>query len=328
MQVLQRWPTGSWTVSGRAALTQLLASKRPVFSRIQLPAFICSSVIDAVEAAGFEYSFFDVDEGLQGTPHADPTSLALQIHYFGAVTKWDCNALGVGGIIEDFSMAVPALRHGEALDNDAFFSARKFGPVPLGGWASVKLTLTPRPAAKETERVSLQARQDKGLYLKDRGATLDANVEASYLDRLRWAERELAKLPSDCALPPSSRQLFNSLDWDSIGRQRRSNWQQLTAGLHGQFEILNPFLGPSVGTVPLGLVLKIASGRDRLRSALMQDRLFCPVHWPLPAQIKAQEFPRAARLCATVITIPLDQRYSSTDMEFVIECLSRRGRDL
>ncbi len=154
---------------------------------------------------------------------------------------------------------------------------------------------------------------------------MQSDLEAAYLEKLGWAESELANLPKDCAFPELSRRLFVTIDWDSLGSQRRSNWQQLTAGLRDRYTILNPFPGPSSGTVPLGLVLRLPSGRDHLRSKLMRERVYCPVHWPLPVQVNEMEFPLAASLAATVLTIPLDQRYSSSDMDFVIDSLLEHG---
>ena len=68
--------------------------------------------------------------------------------------------------------------------------------------------------------------------------------------------------------------------------------------------------------------VRISDGRrDVLLRELVSLRVFCPVHWRLPAQISEQEYPEAHGLSRQILGLPIDQRYGHDDMQSLIERL-------
>jgi len=319
-----RMPSGSWAVSGRAALALILQKhlRRGRFSTIHVPALICQSVVDTIEESGISYAFYDVGKDLGPRPPDDPNGMLLLVHYFGTRTLVEPTAKW-GHIIEDFSMAVPLLLSGLDNKHDAFSSLRKFGPVPLGGWLNTDVELTPNKMAEELEAQSVKARTAKAAYLAESDALVLPDMETGYLNLLARVESDISKLPNTSLLPALSRSLVEQTDWPRLAERRRKNWHHLTAQLQGEITMINPYADDDDKTVPLGLVIDLGNKRDAVRQGLRETRIFCPVHWPLPSQIIADQFPQAASFCAETLTIPLDQRYSQTDMEWVAEKLLR-----
>jgi len=101
------------------------------------------------------------------------------------------------------------------------------------------------------------------------------------------------------------------LDWDSIAQHRRANWLKLDELLSGKVDPLTNILPEDV--VPLGYVVRL-NNRDELRRRLRECRIFCPVHWPLPAEVNPNSFPDTASLAKSILTFPIDQRYGQADM--------------
>jgi hypothetical protein len=111
-------------------------------------------------------------------------------------------------------------------------------------------------------------------------------------------------------MSPLTRDLLASaFDYRAIAEQRRKNYQVLL-GLLGELALL---AGLPDGVVPLGFPIRVAE-RHRLRQRLFNERIFPPVHWPLPEAVAAA-FPASQELSAHILTLPCDQRYDAADME-------------
>ncbi len=309
---------GTWTASGRAALTIVLRRLQGQGVRhVQLPAYICESVVRAVQAVPLTYSFYPVDEDLSAHPDPAPNAAVLLIHYFGWVNPATVALRGEAGrsfeLVEDASQAVLSDWRGQAAKPGwAFFSARKLGPVPLGGWCSVQVELEEPSAQVEalTWR-SLAARLARGWYLAEPDAPIDPRVEEFYLDAFEAVETFLDRHPTYAPVPRLALDLIAGVDWKAAAAARRANWRTLHDLLGECVTPLSRALPD--GVVPLGYPVTLRQ-RDTIRARLASQRIFCPVQWRLPAEVEPSRFPVAARLAETSLTLPLDQRYSPEEM--------------
>jgi hypothetical protein len=98
----------------------------------------------------------------------------------------------------------------------------------------------------------------------------------------------------------------------------------------GESEAVTPLVGElPPGVAPLLLPVRVAGGaRDALRAELTRRRIYCPVHWPLPAEIDAARFPEEHELAAEMLGLPLDQRYERADMERLTRELAEAWREV
>jgi dTDP-4-amino-4,6-dideoxygalactose transaminase len=159
----------------------------------------------------------------------------------------------------------------------------------------------------------LTARLLRGTYLRKPHAPVDRATERFYLTAFDAVEQYLEREVSGSGVPTFIPEMAAALDWGKISRKRRRNWRFLHALLANRAEALADSLPPA--TVPLGYpVLLPAAKRDRIRRALAAQRVFCPVHWPLPVEVCARSFPDAARLSRSCLTLPIDQRYGEGDL--------------
>jgi len=310
--------SGTWTASGRAALALILQHlKSKGVQHIHLPAYLCQSILQPVQALGFKYSFYPVDSTLTAQPDPLPGSAVLLIHYFGWKNPVTESLRSKAGkdffLIEDACQAL--LSDVGFVPNEGRFiiiSPRKFVPAVLGGWCNL-------PVKKENPSVEIEAmvwqsvtaRMARAIYLMHSEAALDHALEEFYLKAFSDAERFLDAHPTYVPVPQIVLDLLAGFDWEMIKQRRRNNWLTLNEQLSGRIETIMPELSAKV--VPLGYVVRLRK-RSALKAQLAKRRIFCPVHWLLPSEIEAARFPDSAQLADTCLTLPIDQRYVADDL--------------
>ncbi len=309
-----------WTTSGRSAFFLVLQHlKSAGVNHVHLPAYLCESLLLPVKTLGLKYSFYPVDLSLTAHPNPPHHSAVLLIHYFGWLNPATSELRKEAGrsfhLIEDACHALLSdWSTSSPVERFVLLSPRKFGPLPLGGWCN--LPGEPPRAKAEIEILmwrSLTARLLRGTYLRQPHAPVDPATERFYLSAFQAVDQYLEREVGESGVPAFIPEMAAALDWGKISRRRRRNWRLLHALLANRVQALAGAL-PSA-TVPLGYpILLPAAKRDRVRRVLATQRVFCPVHWPLPVEVSARSFPDAATLAQRCMTLPLDQRYDQVDL--------------
>jgi hypothetical protein len=311
---------GSWTLSGRSALALVVQDlQRKGVKHIHLPAYLCDSIIAPIEALNLDYSFYNVDDALNGDPQPPRNAAVLLIDYFGWPNKsFSDDAILIvdrcQSFLSEWTVSTPDAQY-------VVSSPRKFGPTGVGGWCN--LTGSSAEPTKESSRAveqSWAARLLKGKYLADSTASLDDAIEQSYLASLADVENYLDSHPTQAGIPEVALKMIAGIDWAQVAKQRRENWLQLIQLLPAEVEAVFSSLPDDV--VPLGLLVRLTN-RDEVRKQLAAERIFCPVHWPLPQQVDPKAFPVSRKLADTLLTLPIDQRYGESEMTRLSEALRR-----
>jgi hypothetical protein len=310
-------------MSGRHALGVILKTlKGEGVTRLYLPAYLCESVVQAAQASGLEVLYYPIGEDLSSAPPLQEAAATLVIHYHGWLHS-DIVALrrqamrGEGVLVEDGSQALLTQSipyHGSGAYT--FLSARKYLPCVLGGWCDVEANVPPpSPALEAVAWQAIAGRLARGRYLGE-GGNVDHGVEQFYLATTVALETYLDMHDTPEAAPLVVRGLAFGVDREAVAERRRTNWRVMQEVLRNKVEAIHSDLPE--GVVPLGFVVRLPEGvRDDVRRRLRESRVFAPVHWPLPAQIDPESFPEAASLSRRLLTLPIDQRYTSTDMRVV-----------
>ena len=59
--------------------------------------------------------------------------------------------------------------------------------------------------------------------------------------------------------------------------------------------------------------------RDNLRKYLIDNKIYCPVYWPLNFDTtNCNQY-----ITDRILSIPIDQRYNENDMNFIANCINR-----
>ena len=296
--------TDSGRSSIRLALLSGLSDKR-----FLLPDFGCDVVPRLFDRLGVSYAFYRV----RGDLSIDPGSLAEQdfdvlyvINYFGQTQQYRQLVGDDTWVIEDcvFLPVVerpPLRRHWSG-----FNSFRKISPLADGSLIRSTIELDGTlidPADAPFVASKTRAKQKKWEYLYE-----CRHDEAAYLREFEHAEALLDEQTRIHCISRSG--LFQLLDFyrnlDREQHARRRNWQVLDELLFRQA------LGVHA-TYPALYVLK-TERRDELRQYLRERSIFLPVHWP---DRRGSDNP----LYQTVISIPVDGRYSEEDMRRVARAI-------
>ena len=331
-----------WQSSGRSAIAAALSSSSLQHHRgrrntFLLPSYLCESIIQPFRGVGLNVRFYPVSGDLTINLTAlrdrvDENTLGvLLVRYFGFNSQPDLTS-ALHRLFPDLTIIddrthflLSDLASGYSPEAEiAVYSVRKWGPFPDLG------LVTSPPGFCEIEQLTGTARnraRHRFFLLRTLGILLRtayfavpvAGLRSISLRPFKWAERSLDKdIPNG---PPSSltKWLWQRWDWPSVWRRRRENYSVLLENWPDR--IAQPlFTSLPPETCPLGFPIRTVA-RDRIRKRLIQAGIYPPVHWVRPIAVAADAFPASAELAQQELTLPIDQRYTSKDMRYLIRVL-------
>jgi hypothetical protein len=311
-----RWPDGAvWYALGRHALQALL--QRLGAPKLWLPDYFCAEVARSwAEVAQVELYEDDPrwPEPRWESLQPGPGDAVLAVDYFGVreAEPWRAWREETACVLVEDHAHDPASEWATASTADyAFSSLRKTLPVPDGAilWSPRGLVLPDQPAGgADGSELKLAAMLLKGEYL----AGGDDELKERFRRLQHDGEERLAESSVAGASAATREALVRGvpLPW----RARRSeNTGRLLAALHG-WEVAEPLFEEwPAEAAPLGAVFVFESteARDRVRGALSEAGVYCPVHWADAAESGSD---RVRELAGRILTIPTDWRYSAADM--------------
>ena len=305
---------------------------------VLLPAYLCHSMIQPFLEHGLRVDFYPVADDLSINPvevaeRVDGTTLAVMLmHYFGFSQSEDL----LPAIVEEHPQVAIIDDRTHMLGTD--LQARELGstlsiclysPRKWGAFPDIGLAIWPRSLAlSEALPRLLDVAYDYGfafwrlvgVLLRSLYFALPAEtLRQRSLRPLHRADGLLDRRIRVCRSSPISRFLWHHWKWDEIWRIRRDNFQYLLDNwTTTEIEPLYQELPDSV--CPLGFPVRTPE-REDLRRRLISRQIFPPIHWVRPAEVPAQDFPRAAALADEELTIPIDQRYTLKQMDHILEVL-------
>lgn len=189
-------------------------------------------------------------------------------------------------------------------------SLRKLLPIPDGAWISgLGPALSQDPLSAEFVRLRTLAAHTKSDYLHHQRA------DKAHLELFGQAEDLLDQLIHAAAMSAEASALLDRLDRERIRAARLRNAIQLAEGVAELgVEVANPSGWPHS---PCYLVIRVPDAAA-LRRALVHESIYCPIHWPRPAELDA-----SVRWRDDLLSLVIDQRYTTNDMERLQGALKR-----
>ncbi len=292
-------PGCAYLSSGRAAFECLLRNM-PRPDCIRVPQFICDTVLEAPARLGIPVKRYHCTEQLTPIlPEVGENELVLLVNYFGFSRLAAVAAQIPGRCVVD---ATTALYSPPLPGVPTFYSPRKFCGVADGGVACAPFPLVHLP--EEESRSSTSC-----LYLLER---LERGAEAA-LPASEAAERALSAPP--LLMSPLTRRLLRSIDFNTGAARRLENYATLHAALGGINHLQLPDT-PEHAPMCYPLV----SGIPGLRDSLIEAGIALPLYWPEVIE-ETDAASAENRLARRLLPLPLDQRFSKTDMEHLIRLI-------
>jgi hypothetical protein len=297
-------------------------------------------MIQPFAEVGLRVCFYPVSDDLSinlseiRTRIDDQTLAVTLMHYFGFRQPGDPGNVLADEfphltIIEDHSHSLLSNLYAGTLGSPsaiAIYSARKWGPFPDLGIVLWRRGGIPSPLKDSllTKGYDWPFGSWRMVGLLLRSLLFAFPIEA--LRRLsRWplekAEATLDKRVRTRRASPVSEWLWRHWDWMAAWEVRRQNFQYLLDNWPST-EMQPLFRQLPESVCPLAFPTRTPH-RDSLQQYCASKGIFLPIHWLRPAVVSPDDFPEATTLAEHELTIPIDQRYGSRHMDYVLEAICR-----
>lgn len=305
--------------SGRSALKYLLQCLPS--KRVLLPGYICESVRSCF--GNSEVQYYRVDTGLRICwddliQKIQQNVDLVYFHFFnGYIDKYydfeqirSLQKLYGFIIIEDTTHSF--LTNKNIIGDYCICSLRKWFPIPDGGILYSKRSFNQNIVMKENQWYlqKYEAMIEKTRYLFG-----DITNKDSFLSVYNRCEKELDMQTDLHCISAISMNILKGINLKDISRIRRKNMICLENMLPRMIKRVS--LG-GLDQVPLFFTVMLPN-RDSVKKFLINHRIYCPVHWPLYEEL--ENIDDAKIINGEELSIPIDQRYNESDMEYIANVL-------
>ncbi len=310
-----------WTFSGRTSIEVVLKNLEAVNKAI-LPSYCCDSMIDSFRKAGIEVCFYDVNYDEKADINIninipDDVDVFLWCNYFGYRSQMpDITEFKQQGgiVIEDITHSLLSDNIYDIQSDFLVASIRKWLPVLCGGYcASVNSALTKFPKVYPAEAFLNKKRNAmklKNEYLADN----DSKKKSVFLSMFSETNEWLSNNYKDLKIDKESERIILQTDFDKIKQIRKRNAKFLHEGLK-KCNYIKTLFPIELMDCPLFVPIVVENGkRDFIRKRLIENDIYCPVHWPIPEGCQSN-------LYDIELSLVCDQRYDEEDMRRIVDVL-------
>ncbi len=318
---------------GRQAIKLvLLWIKNVQEKKCYLPAYLCHSILQPFKEMGLKIHFYEHKHPLiQNIDEDTCNSVIVIIDYFGTeffVDKRIRTLLEQGNsVIVDITHSILDTARTKLRHENLYYisSLRKTFPIPDGAvifhshnhsGTSMDYLLDYVPM--------LDAMVLKSLYLN--GTIRSLNVHSFDFKKLylslhaAYEERKDQHVIQVSQIPFISIMILSSLTFDTLLEKRRQNilaiYEKISDDdifLFSHRDIKSPFMLP--------LYLRNNRRREMVKRVLIRNNIYPPIHWNVKGLIP-ETFEYEHHLSSSILSIPIDQRYSVEDMASIVSILN------
>lgn len=313
--------------SGRQALACVPLPEKEV---ILLPEYVCESVIQAFSKYKVDYyrvnRDFSVDmQDIEKKIKSDLAAVVV-IHYFGKMqSKGNLQRLREltkergAVLIEDTTQSLFSSR--QLIADYGVSSIRKWMPIPMGGLLyTTEGNLSGLPYfEKSTDNKRVEAMILKDLFLMEQ-----FNCHSKYREIFLKCEKKMEKIFPIKQISDFSQFIISCQDIEILVAKRKENYLYLKENLSA-FNIF-PAISLEIQDCPFTLPI-LVKDRDLLRSFLIENHIYCAVHWPKDDYMDEQR-ENAKFFAEHLLSLPIDQRYGRREMDYLLSALKRFGGEI
>lgn len=287
--------------SGRNALKFIL--RHGNFAKVYLPEYVCSSLQESIQDLGVDHELYPLD--LNFTPIFRRSLTAgesfLYVNYFGLYDH----------VVESLQAIHPDL----IIDNsqaffsqpssgvESFYSPRKFFGVPDGGYAYSRFKVNPVERDQSFSRCDHLVRR------------LDLDATSAY-EHFQKNEEGFPGMPVR-TMSRLTQRLLENIDYPEVIQSRRTNFLYL----HDRFESIN-LLSIDLRSESVPMVYPLVVEKPGLREHLIDHQIYVAQYWPEVLR-QSHRGSHAYYMTTHLVPLPIDQRYTTADMERIHELIAR-----
>lgn len=291
--------------TGRSCLCAVLQYANP--KRCFVPHFTCDATLDPFKTFNVEIQFYELDSSLRpvGLTANEDSDFLLLTNYWGLQRNLMAEyseSWGSRLIVDDTHDFHSYHRYPKSW---SFTSARKYFGVPDGAFLYVPDEVEKQnvvsPSTERFSEISLQ-------HSVHRNQGHQAQAFGEYQAYEKSLPCELLRISK------YAESILSHLDLESAFHRRRQNFNFLAEALNDSnslrmnFESASfPFVYPYLPTTPIP------------RKGYHDQQIFVPTLWPDVLTRGNVTCQTAVQLTENLIPIPIDHRYSSMDMQRIVE---------
>ncbi len=286
--------------SGRNAFEYILQTKK--YSKVFIPYYTCDVILKPLRNLNIEFEFYFLDEKfIPKITKLSKREALFYINYFG-IFNFAINSLVklFENIIIDNSQAFYAM---PIDDIPTFYSPRKFFGIPDGGFAYAE------------KKIDLQLNVDNSQErLSHLIARIEEGAEAGY-NLFKVNEAKLNSLPLMWMSKLTNSLLLN-IDFHSAFEKRNANFKILHKALKEKNELSTIIDNENINGPMVYPFLR--KGNKKMRIHLIENKIFVAQYWLSIKDWLKNEDSYESYLVDNLIPLPIDQRYSKVDMDWII----------
>lgn len=295
-------PNGLLLNTGRNALETILRQLGNIRS-VYLPYYTCEAVFEPIDKLHIPRKFYTVNSLFELAEDIElfEDEYLIVNNYFGIKDAYIRSLIPKYGdhLIVDCAQA---LFYATPPGIKAFYSFRKFVGVADGGVAYTGLR--PDDSAFPVDDTSSH---DSHLYIRR-----ESGAEAGFADYQR-NEHLLENQPIR-SMSAKTRDILAHIDYSNVIQRRRENWRFLHVHLKGR----NQLNLPDIDSFVCPMVYPFLGDSD-LRAKMHRNKIYVASYWPNVTDFDG--YPEECMLADRIIPLPIDQRYSSCEMEQILSVL-------
>jgi hypothetical protein len=280
--------------------------------KVYMPAYCCSSLSDALDEAGINYCFYNINSCFEpdSLPHLEAKEYFLYVNYFGIKSSIVNSLLELYGdnlVVDNSQSFYSAAPESGA----AIYSARKFFGVPDGAYLYKSVNISIEEAALPNSDFNTE-------HLIQR---IERGPQNSYQE-YRKSEQRLRKA-GGAKMSAFTQRILSCVDYDVVAQKRANNFNVLHDMLKGE-NLLSQEVGvvfdiDQATVVPMVYPFLCKDGK-KLREYLIKKNVFVAMYWAdVLNNEKSSVLER--RYAENILPLPIDQRYSTADMQRVIDII-------
>ena len=286
--------------SGRNCLEYILRVRN--YKKIYIPYFTCDVILEPIQKLGISYEFYSIDKQLNPILKTELKidEVFLYTNYFGIKTaKVTELASTIKNLIIDNSQAFFSI---PMVGVDTFYSARKFFGVPDGAYLYTN--------ARLEEEFEVDKSFDRVSHLLKR---IDLGASNGYID-FKNNDLDLSGQPIKF-MSKLTKSLLCNIDYEFVKERRIDNFNFLHKNLSDENELNFELV---IDSVPM--VYPFLTKRLDLKQKLINNKIYVATYWPnVPEWCNENQMENF--LTNHLIHLPIDQRYSEKELEFIVNLI-------
>jgi len=287
--------------TGRNAMEYILRNHK--YSKIYLPYFICESILEPIKKLGIRYEFYPINENLEPVFNyklIKNKNVFLYPNYFGLKDQFVkqlsnvCENLIIDNSQAFFSIPLPNV--------PTFYSCRKFFGVPDGAYLFLN----------KMENIELNS-DTSYMRLSHLLKRIEHGAEDGYADFIN--NEKILSCQEIKSMSKLTHALLRNIDYEFVMKRRRENFEYYANTLYKINELNLEMMKDSVP-----LVYPLKTDQQKLKQKLIKNKIFVATYWPNVLNCvnkKSIEY----KLTKDIIHLPVDQRYSKSDIDFIIRII-------